>query len=142
MAAGPTDSRERYAEDTPEHRAALEKDPVMGVHKSFKPRNPPRSELDGPGSSGSGWRLRDLLPDLARTYGVQFIADAYGDGPAVQPEQLFDLKTPALWELLNGWAGLEYRWDHEGDLVRLRDWSWYLDRPREIPLRLLRRWRE
>ena len=34
------------------------------------------------------------------------------------------------------------RWDHRGRLIRLRDRCWYLDRPREVPLRFVRRWRE
>src|SRR5205807_6045371 len=31
-------------------------------------------------------------------------------------------------------------WDRRGSLIRIRERKWYLDRPAEIPLRLVRRW--
>src|SRR5439155_227777 len=39
-------------------------------------------------------------------------------------------------------SGGRYRWDRRGDLIRLRSKTWFLDRPREIPLRLVRGWQE
>jgi hypothetical protein len=141
IAAGGHDGLQHLAEATPERRAALAKDPVLGVRKPFKPQRPPSPQLFGPNSSGTGWFLRDLLPDLARVYNVQFIADAYGDGPVVDPETLAMDREPALWELLHRYTGSGYHSDREGNLIRLRSRNWFLDRPRELPQRIVLRWK-
>jgi hypothetical protein len=47
-----------------------------------------------------------------------------------------------LYRLLELLAGHAYRWDRRGSLVRLRSRTWYMERPREVPLRLVRRWAE
>src|SRR2546428_795108 len=87
------------------------------------------------------FRLRDLLPDLARIYRVQFIADAYtpvnarlGAQRASEPE--------ALYQVLSRAANPTHRWDRRGNLIRLRSRTWFLDRPKEVPLRLVRHWKE
>src|SRR5207249_11519765 len=57
--------------------AELAKDPVFGARQLFKPEAKPRHELyEDPGAPAM-FRLRDLLPDMARRYKVQFIGDAY-----------------------------------------------------------------
>src|SRR3954464_14055411 len=94
------------------------------------------------------WSLYALLPELARTYGVDFIADSYwSSAPALGLGSLPQEPT-ALYALLDDAAGSHHRWDRVptkwvgGSLIRLRSRTWFLDRPREIPLRYVRRWRE
>jgi hypothetical protein len=42
--------------------------------------------------------------------------------------------------VLDRLAGTGHAWDRRENLIRFRDREWYLDRPAEIPLRLVRRW--
>jgi hypothetical protein len=129
---------------TPEQRAAMEKDPVLGRKETFKPEVKPCA---GPVTPGNVyvWRVADLLPELARTYHAQFIANAYwGSG------KLMGLNLPpkpaALFAELDALAGPSFHWDRvptkwvDGPLIRLRSRSWFLERPREIPLRFVRQW--
>src|SRR5262249_51455313 len=46
----------------------------------------------------------------------------------------------ALYELLDRYAAISHRWEHQGSLIRLRSRQWFYERPREVPLRLVRRW--
>jgi hypothetical protein len=48
----------------------------------------------------------------------------------------------ALHLLLDRYAAPFYLWDHRDRLIRLRNREWFFDRPREVPQRLVRRWRE
>src|SRR5439155_430666 len=48
--------------------------------------------------------------------------------------------TAPLFEVLDRLAGTAHAWDRREQLIRIRDRKWYLDRPAEIPLRLVRRW--
>jgi hypothetical protein len=128
------------ATDSPQRRAGLERDPVFGARKLFRPEAKPTPEAWAP--THAVWGLRDLLPDLARTYGVQFIADAYyWGGRSIDAERLSPSEPAALFTLLDRLVGTTHRWDHDGKLVRLRSRTWFSDRPREIPLRLIRRWK-
>jgi hypothetical protein len=128
------------AEEAPERQAALEKDPVVGARKRFQPEAKLRTPRGAPPEMAH-WRIRDVLPDLARTYGVHFIADAY-ENSATGYTVIQSLPTDPvpLFELLDQNAATSHRWQHRGNLVRLRGRAWFLDRPREIPLRLVRRW--
>jgi hypothetical protein len=83
-----------------------------------------------------------LLPALARAYDVQFISDAYWSSPRFPGASLGGATSIALFELLDRFATPSHGWDRRGNLVRLRSRTWYLDRPREIPLRLVRRWKD
>jgi hypothetical protein len=121
-------------------QAELAKDPVFGARQLFKPKAKPSFEPDGVHSPAM-YRLRDVLPDLARTYHVQFIADAYTPARARFNALRFTEPEP-LYRLLSGFAKPTHRWDHQGNLIRLRSRTWFLDRPKEIPLRFARRWKE
>ena len=88
------------------------------------------------------WSFRDLLPDLAAAYGVQFVADAYASTPAgfLTPQSI-PPGPVSLSFLLDHLAEPSHHWDRHDHLIRLRSRNWYLDRPQEIPLRLARRWK-
>jgi hypothetical protein len=139
--SGPSDLVEPAQDQSRERRAALEKDPVVGVKQRFKPEVKPRLVSYGPGSLLM-WPLRELLPDLAHAYDVQILSDAYSNSTSrrLTPADLPNDPIP-LFELLDLLAGSSNHWDHQGRLIRLRSRTWFLDRPREIPLRLIRRWK-
>jgi hypothetical protein len=117
-------------------RAALENDPVFGVKKplrvDLKPRRPEEPYWKG------AWGLGEMFPDVARTYGVSLISDAYTwDRTTTR----FSSETPiALYDLLDRLAGDRRLWDHRGRVVRFRYRAWPFARPQEVPMRLLRRW--
>jgi hypothetical protein len=129
-------------EETPEHRAELAQDPVLGARRKFQVTAKPL-----PSPSGvpviRRWSLRELLPDLSRTYGVSFIADAYSTNAmgTAQSYASFPSEPTPLFQLLDQFAGITDRWDRRGKLIRLRSRTWFVDRPREIPVRLIRRWK-
>jgi hypothetical protein len=132
----PVDAKDQQWEEesTSARRAALARNPVLGSRRVFHPEAEPR------GDPLAMWRLQELLPDLARAYGIPLISDAYWSAASVSPTQLTPRQPTALFSLLDRLAGVHHRWDHRGDLVRLRSRTWFLDRPREIPLRVVRRW--
>jgi hypothetical protein len=132
---------ERPTQETLRRQAELESDPVLGSKKLFKPTAKLRaSPFD---NSGQIWYLHDLLPDLARTYGVQFIADSYWSAPWIFTNGFPPRDPIALYALLDRYLlQSTLRWERKGNLIRLRTLRWFVDRPREVPLRLVRRWTE
>jgi hypothetical protein len=125
---------------SPEREAALERDPVVGPKRKFS--TAVKSRPNGNGLiTPSWWSLWDLLPELARTYGVDFISDSYwgrapGFGRADLPREPI-----ALYTLLDRATRITHEWDRRNTLIRLRSRTWFLDRPREVPLRYVRRWK-
>jgi hypothetical protein len=132
------DPHDREQENTPERRAALEKDPVFGARKPFKPDT--KAKPDPEGLDRKWPFLQGILVDLARTYGIQLISDSY----AMDRNALgFTSDEPiALYVLLDRMTRNTYRWDHHGKLVRFRYRAWPFARQREVPLRMIRRWQE
>jgi hypothetical protein len=79
------------------------------------------------------------LPELARAYGVDVIADSYWC--AERPSGVAAIAGSApLFEVLDRLAGDGHAWDRREGLIRFRDRKWFQDRPSEIPLRTVRRW--
>jgi hypothetical protein len=134
----PTDLEPEPDRATPERRAALEKDPLLGAVKRFQRQPKPRS-LAGARPEQSA-ALHSLLPDLAWSCGVDLIADSYAADrtffpvPAAEPTPLYDL--------LDQMTQYGYRWDRKGRLIRIRYRAWPFARGREVPLRVVRRWNE
>jgi hypothetical protein len=142
IGASPLDGRQQMLENTLQRSAELEKDPVVGVKLPFKPELKPQVDPFGTGS-GPRWRGLDMLPDLARTYGIQILADAYSGNGGPNFGVLPAATGPtALFTLLDRYTSFSHRWDRRGKMIRLRSRTWFLDRPREIPLRLIRNWNE
>lgn len=136
------DLRELNRENTPERRAALEQDPVVGVKRPFRPEATLLLEpVQDPARYGAP--VRQLLPEWARTYDVQFLADAYSSAWRSRYTPTPAGATPtALFEHLDRHVQFSHHWERQGNLIRLRSRTWFLDRPREIPLRLVRSWQE
>jgi hypothetical protein len=128
-------------------RAALEQDPVLSVKKPFQLDSRQYADLRFPGAPRRARFLAEFLPEVARAYGVNFIADTYGyeirpfGGETSLRPPLVPLADPApLFEVLDRLAGYFHAWDRRGSLVRIRYRNWFLARPTEIPLRHVRRW--
>jgi len=141
-------AEERAAEDTPQSHADGAADPILGVRRSWRSLTsqsgtPSHGTTDGEQPSGSKWSLWALLPKLARVYGVDFISDAYWTRGLTPPLQapVSAAEPVSLFQLLRQSAWFTHHWDRSGRLIRLRSRMWFLDRPREVPLRLVRRWR-
>ncbi len=135
-------------EEDPERRIRLEQDPVLSVRKPYQ--SDPREYADPlfPGTARKRRLLPEWLPEVARAYGVNFIADSYWNAPSV-PGLSTSAGPRPLFEVLDGLTGARnagsnapFGWDRRGSLIRIRDQEWFLDRPREIPLRYIRRWVE
>jgi hypothetical protein len=136
--------------ETPERRAALGKDSVLGRKETYKPQAKPHAGPFTPGSEYA-WLVVDLLPELAQTYHAQFIADSYW-GSGILMGLNLPLQPAAFFEELDALAGPSFHWDRvptkrvdggyprSGCMIRLRSRSWFLERPREIPLRFVRQW--
>jgi hypothetical protein len=140
LAVSPVEATSQLTENTPERRAQWAADPILSRQAAFKPAAPPRPA----GlriSAFRTWQFRDLLPEIARAYEVQFISDAYWDTVKRGGNPPTTASMP-LYQFLDGQVGFAERWDRKDDLIRLRSRSWYFERPREIPLRFVRRLRE
>jgi hypothetical protein len=127
-----------FAEDTLERRASLEKDPLLARWAAFRPAAKPSGQADGSGAGGS-WHGCELLPELAKASGANFISDAYWGTNSVSRDMLSTDPQP-LYRWLDALYLPGQRWDHRGSVIRLRSRTWFLERPREVPLRFVRRW--
>jgi hypothetical protein len=139
LSAGPYELPHPDEELTPEQRAALAKDPILGAIAQYRPDS--KAPAPSAGSSTREKRFQEYLPELARLYHVAFLADAYWGSPRLGPDALPAEPTP-LFELLERLLGATYRWDRRDHLVRLRSRNWFLERPCEVPLRLVRQWND
>jgi hypothetical protein len=144
LAAGPMSIHGRSFEDTAARDPDISRDPVFGSKKSFRPETRPRPNHLGvvplwqvPAGHGM---LRERLPDIARIYGVSILADAYRSGP--RAGHRLPSQPLALYEVLDRLAGRDFRWERRANVVLVRSRTWFLERPQEIPLRFVRRWKE
>jgi hypothetical protein len=126
------------ADDLEKERARAESDPVLGRREVFRPEAKPRRAAYG-ATGTPRWRLFDLMPELARVYGVQFLADAYSANAFQLADQSFNPGSATLNAQLTRYGGGRVI-DRSGTLVRLRSRTWFLDRRQESPLRLVRHW--
>jgi hypothetical protein len=110
-------------------------DPLFRVRRRFLPAAVPGGATVGPSP-----RLQELLPSLAATYGVHFIADAYWGTPRFAPALWTGEQPMTLDEVLERYAGSSHRWEFREKVALLRSRTWFLDRVCEVPLRLVRRW--
>jgi hypothetical protein len=138
--AGPLRNEAWATENTPERSAALARDPVLGARRPFKPSAKPRPTPTWGPDAIKIWRLGELLPEVAHTYGVNLIGDAYWSAPAVSVPGLAAGGPLSLYQLMDRLTAPRMRWEKRGAILRVRSRNWFFDRPREIPLRLVRRW--
>jgi hypothetical protein len=137
VSASAYDLRDPAEELTPEQRAGLTEDPVFGAIAQYRPlrSSPPL----GTGPPAAEKSFQEYLPALARLYHVSFLADAYWGSPRLGSDALPAEPTP-LYALLERLMSSTHRWDRRDRLVRLRSRTWFMERPCEVPLRLVRQW--
>jgi hypothetical protein len=128
-------------EDDPRRRALLEQDPILSARKPFRPDPRPFVDPLFPGAPRTFRFVPEVLPELARAYGIHFIADSYWGAARAASVPSTDGSTP-LFEVLDRLVDTGHSWDRRGNLLRLRDRKWFVDRPNEIPVRYYRRWGE
>jgi beta-lactamase regulating signal transducer with metallopeptidase domain len=127
---------------SPGRRAVLEQDPIVGVKNRHKVTSSAQPRpLNGIPEIAWSWWLRDLLPALSKAYDVQFISDAYWNHAAEASIRAAVTDLTPLHTILDGRPTFTHRWDRRGNLIRMRSRTWYLDRPREVPVRMARRWK-
>jgi beta-lactamase regulating signal transducer with metallopeptidase domain len=124
---------------TAERDPRIVTDPVCGTKKRFKPEPLAPANHLGVIPYIRHRLLPDLLPKIAQTYGVAVIADAYRFTRSVGTS--LPAEPVALYDLLDRLATSTHRWEKDGRVVRIRSRTWFFDRPREVPLRLVRRWK-
>jgi hypothetical protein len=110
--------------------------PTAAERKSFQELQPLRR------MTGSDLPEVITLGEVARSLhlasGLDVVADSFVRA-RIEPKLLTAQTTPAkLLELLE--RELEYDWEKEGKLLRLRSKRWHWDRPAEVPDRLLQPW--
>lgn len=125
---------------TPQRRAAASTDPVFRSRKRFQPEGKPRAGSAASDSAHKG-RLQELLPEVARFYGLSILSDAYWYSSPEVPGSALPSEPIALSRLLDRLAGPTHDWDYQAGVLLLRSRTWHFDRPREIPHRLVRLWR-
>lgn len=160
----------QWGYDSPERLAELEKDPVFTTRQPFSPGKPPVEDWRGTLVYGQiPDLLPDIahtygVSVLADSYrptpvvpGSAFIAPlppAAGAAPApgqAAPPAVVPAAPITLGALLAKLSGHYendigritynyYRWDRQEQLLRLRDRTWFFDRPKEMPRRLTDRW--
>src|SRR5205814_1819182 len=127
--------------DKDSRRAALASDPVLSATAALRIKAEPHPNPRWPEATPF-WRVPELLPELARLFHVNFISDSYWNAPVIPVSSLGSGAPETLSSLLDRVAGTHYAWacQDENRLISLRSRAWYLDRPSEIPLRLIERW--
>jgi hypothetical protein len=126
---------------SPERLAENERDPLLRVRKSLQ-----RAERMVEGGTYEAFHQRQamqFLLSLVRAYEVHAIADTYGMGlpSSFTGSELYSYGPLPLWQLLDIACGPSHRWDHRGRVIRIRSRKWFIERPREIPERLIREWK-
>jgi hypothetical protein len=120
-------------------------DPQLGAKQRLRVERPtdPWADQGLAGSADREWkpvvRTRDLLPQIARAYGLNLVADA----PLEDGWGLRDLPSGqelALYYVLNKWVLRNARWTRVGDIFHVGSYTWYLDREAEVPFSLARAW--
>jgi hypothetical protein len=139
LSAGPFDVRDPDEGLTPQRRVALAQDPVAGAVARYRPD--PKAPLASDNLATGEKSFQEFLPELARLYRVSFLADAYWSPPRRGSAALPTEPTP-LYALLDRLIGSTHRWDRHDRLIRLRSRTWFMARPCEVPLRLVRQWND
>jgi hypothetical protein len=127
-----------HCRDAAQRRAELIHDPVFGAEQVLAPLTVGR-EVPADAAEGASFHFREVLATIAAIFGVPMISDAYAANNNVFLREVAAAARPrTLFDVLDGWAGRSHRVDRVGKLVRLRSRTWCLDRPQEVPLRLMR----
>lgn len=122
----------------PEKVAKWQKDPLLSAIRPFQVDPRKAAPQKRPGPSGITFlRLYEILPEIAETYGIDLVADAYWAQrtwrqPPVTPKEM------PLYEVLQQYVSGVADWTRDQGTVRVRSRNWYQDRLGEVPERVIR----
>jgi hypothetical protein len=129
----------------PDNRAAnatLARDPALRPRVTVRPQpscvSDSSSSKRGGGSPEAKVTPADVLQALHRASGAPIVADSY---TRLYPVASVSVQNTPLFDALNRIADtMRLRWNKEGAWVQLRSTSYYDDRLKEVPNRLLTHW--
>jgi RNA polymerase sigma-70 factor (ECF subfamily) len=126
------------------HRAnaGIARDPSFLARIAVSPQSACRPGPGGssPDARGAGIKVTtaDVLEALYRATGTPIVGDYY---TRLYPREAVSLKNVPLHEALNHLSdAMRLRWRKEGDWLQFRSMSFFNDRQKEVPNRLLGRW--
>jgi RNA polymerase sigma factor (sigma-70 family) len=148
IGAGPHASGKSPAALNPDNRAAnlrLAGDPALGRRVTVHPHSScqpalisPRGEVGGEVPSEPMVTTADVLEALHQATGLPLVADYY---TRLYKSSEVSVRELVLFEALNQLADtLRLRWKKEAEWLQFRSASFYDDRIKEVPNRLLSRW--
>jgi hypothetical protein len=115
-----------------------EGEPVSTTAASPKPRLPSPFRGGAGGEVNPKVTTADVLEVLHQATGLPIVADYY---TRLYKPSVVSVRNLALFEALNQLAdAMRLRWTREGNWLQLRSASFYDDRLKEVPNRLLARW--
>jgi len=111
------------------------KDPLLARKRRLNHKPGPKSQ----GNTSNA--LNRALADIAATYDLNLVADAYRH-PWTNVARIYQPRELPLYEALNLSTGKLSNWTKKGDFIRVRRRTWFNDRLAEIPERLAEEWAE
>lgn len=124
----------------PKEVAKWQRDPVLTASRPFRvdPQKAAPQKRAGPGGV-IFLHLYEILPEIAETYGVDLVADAYWAQlfwrqPPVAPQEM------PLYEALQKYVAGVADWARDRGMIQVRSRNWYYDRLAEVPDRVIHRW--
>jgi RNA polymerase sigma-70 factor (ECF subfamily) len=129
--------------------AKLARDPALRTRVSLQPQpscganpspSPPLRVGEGAGGGANAPRVTtaDVLEALHRATGLPIVGDHY---TRLYPRETVSVENLPLFEALNQLAdAMRLRWTRDGGWLEFRSTSFYDDRLKEVPNRLLNRW--
>jgi hypothetical protein len=122
-------------DDTVTAPAGLSNDPILVRRRRFEmdvvigdPRERTRFQF-----------LNEALPRIAEAYEINLVADAYWERRQL-PLPAPSAEERSLIETMNQYVRPRAHWSREGKFFHVRRYTWYDDRVREIPERLIKHW--
>jgi RNA polymerase sigma factor (sigma-70 family) len=112
--------------------------PTVTVRPASSCRLAPERDPSGGSRPGSKVTTADVIEALHRATGLPMVADYYTR--LHQPEAV-SVENRTLFDALNSLAdAMRLRWNRDNDWLQFRSTSYYDDRLKEVPNRLLERW--
>jgi hypothetical protein len=119
-------------------RITLQPQPSCGGAGTSLPGTSPRPAAEASSPDERKATTADVLEAVHRVTGLPIIADFYTR--LYEPEEV-SVKEQPLFDALNQAAdAMRLRWNKEGHWLQFRSTSYYDDRLKEVPNRLLTRW--
>jgi RNA polymerase sigma-70 factor (ECF subfamily) len=143
-------SREVVALENERVNAKMAHDPALQTHVTVETDGSRKSEIGSSAKTtaaetdaraiASKVTSADVLEALHRATGMPIIADFY---TRLYLPEMMSVRDRPLFQALNQLSdAMHFRWNREEPWLQFRSASFYDDRPKEVPNRLLHRWAE